>query len=406
MAPVETFADLIAPVSAADFFRNHWEKTYLHCENAPDRFAQYFSVDAMDRWMASVRSGPSNSILFKREENGERKTDRYRPEELRFGLAYEALSRGSSVVLNQVEDYHSVAGLAKSLAADFHATIGVNAYFTPPNAKTFPIHTDEHDVLVLHLHGEKVWHIHDLSFLQVDLPQKQHLKLPAEWYQRTETPEIAKVRLTPGDLLYLPRGMPHYAVATDSACLHLTVSITPLYWMDVLKIATEHVAARSEELRRVLPPGFVAGSDEEQMEQMRRQYQEARDAFLEHATFDDVLAAVRRNRVTHQSFPADGHLEDLLHADELTPETRVERRQGVLCVVDEILDPQQRPKATLFFGQQRFSGPPRLRRSFEFIRDRERFSVSEIPGLDANGQVMVAKRLVKDGLLRLASSEG
>jgi ribosomal protein L16 Arg81 hydroxylase len=399
---VESFRDLITPLSVNDFFANYWEKTFLHLQHGPGRFFNYFSLRDIDIWLASVRSGLPDSIVITAPEGAETRTERHRPREIGIDVAYAAFAKGCSLILNHMEDWPSLLGLVKALGRDFHADIGVNAYLTPKGARTFPIHTDEHDVLILHLEGEKIWRLHEFSLLQLGLSQKKYLKFSKEWYGRTETPLLAEICLKPGDLLYIPRGMPHYAIAQDSACLHLTVSITTLYWMDFLKIAAEHAAIYSQDLRRALPPGFV--DSEEICNRMRDTFREVMKAFQEVTSFDEVLAAVKRNRVTFQGYPSDGHFVQLLEPEELTIDSAVERRRDVLCVVGEIFDRERNTRMAIWFGNQHVSGPMHLRRALEFIRDNVKFRVSEVPGLDEKGQLTLVRRLLKEGLLRRATA--
>ena len=316
---VESLQSLIAPLSVDDFLAQYWEKTFVHLHNEPDRFSKYFSLRDVDTWLASVRSGLPDSVMITAPEGFEARTERYRPREIGVDAVYGALARGCSLVLNHMEDWPSLLGLVKGLGRDFHADIGVNAYLTPKGARTFPIHTDEHDVLILHLQGEKVWHLHEFSVLQLPLSQKKNLRFSQEWYGRTQTPQLAEILLKPGDVLYIPRGMPHYAVAQESACLHLTISITHLYWLDFLKMAAEYAAIQSQDVRRALPPGFV--DNEEICERMRLTFQQVMKTFQEVASFDEVLAAVKRNRVAFQGYPAEGHFTQILEPEELTVES-------------------------------------------------------------------------------------
>lgn len=399
MKAAESFSDLIAPVSIDEFLENYWEKRFLHLQDKPARFSKYFSLQDIDSWLASVRPGLSDGIMITAPEGAEERTERYRNRDIGVDATYAAVSRGSSLVLNHMEDWPSLLGLVKALSREFHADIGVNAYLTPKRARTFPIHTDEHDVLILHLEGEKVWRLHEFSLLQIHLSQKKNLAFSKEWYGRTQTPLLAEIRLKPGGLLYIPRGMPHYAVAQDSACLHLTVSITPLYWMDFLRIAAECAAVHSQELRTALPPGFV--DNEEICDRMRRTFPQIMKAFQE-VPFDEVLATVKRNRATFQGFPSDGHFAQLLSPEEITLDSEIARRRDVLCVVDQVFDHNRNPQAAILFADQRVSGPLHLRRALEFIRDHPRFLVKEIPGLDEKGQLTLARRLIREGLLQRA----
>ncbi len=87
-------------------------------------------------------------------------------------------------------------------------------------------------------------------------------------------------------------------------------------------------------------------------------------------------------------------------AEGLTVDSEVERRPDVLCTVAEVFDAERNRQSTIFFGDGRLSGPPHMLRALEFIRDRNRFRVSEIPGLDAKGKLVLARRLIAEGLLR------
>jgi hypothetical protein len=394
----ESFSDLIAPLPVEEFLAHYWEKTYLHQSKGADRFADYFSISDMDQWLSSVRSGLSDSIVIAAPEGAEARRTAYRPGDFSVELAYLALARGSSIILNHLEDWPTIAGLSKALARDFHAEIGVNAYCTPKQGRTFPIHTDEHDVLVLHLAGEKVWRLHEFSLLQLRLPQKKNLSFPEDWYGRTQTPLLSEVRLRPGDLLYIPRGMPHCALAQESTCLHLTISITTLYWMDFLKLAVEDATTHSQALRSALPPGFV--ESETVCERMRETFSQVLAAFQREVSFERTLAVARRDRARLQHFPADGHLAHMSELEGLSADTEVERRRDVLCVVDDTFDVDRTPKVALYFANQRVAAPPRVRRSLEFIRETPRFRVRDIPGLDENGQLVLVRRLLLEGLLR------
>ena len=394
--------ELISPVSVDDFLDQYWEKTFLHVSGDSDRFSDLFSIGEIEHWMASNKSGPANSVVLTTNVGDTVETQRFRPEEARFADICAGIARESSLVLNHMGNYPSLIGTVKALSGFFQAEVNINAYLTPRNGKTFPIHTDPHDVLILHLAGEKIWHLHEFSVLQGDLKQKKNMEFTEEWYGRTETPEIAEVRLKPGDVLFMPRGMPHYAVATDSVCLHLTISIVPIYWMDVIKVMGEMAAVKSQDFRKAVPPGFV--EDDTLIDGMRDHYKALMKQFGEMLSFDEVLATLRRNRINYQAFPPDGHAEQMTRLPELTIDSEVERRPDVLCAVDEVFDTQRNKKAAIFFGYQRVTGPLHLMNAFQFIRTNKKFRVSDIPGLDEEGQTTIARRLLVEGLLRLSSS--
>lgn len=393
---VKTIGDLIAPFSVDQFFTNYWEKTFLHVQNGSNRFSNFFSLRDIDSWLAST---PGN-LFIKAREGYEARTESFKPQEISLSIAYAALARGCSLILDRLEDRPSLQGLVKALEKDFNASITVEAFLTPQEAKPFSVHAAGYDLLVLQLEGERIWQLHEFSLLQFNPSQKKNFKFPLEWYGRTKTPVFAEVCLRPGDVLFIPRGMPFQAISQQGTCLHLDFSITSLLWMDFLKIAAECAALHSQEVRRALPPGFV--ESQEICEHMRRTFEEVMKVFQEVTSFDEVLAAVKRNRVTRQDFPPDGHFTQLVDSAEITADSEIERRQNILCFVEEVIDINRKPRAAIFFGKEHVTGPPGLRRAMEFIRDHPRFRVSEIPGLDEKGQITLTRRLIQEGLLRRA----
>ncbi|HEY4592363.1 MAG TPA: cupin domain-containing protein [Thermoanaerobaculia bacterium] len=396
----QSFETLIDPVTPDAFFKDYWEKQHLHLErNRPSLYDDLFSLGDVDRWILSTRqTDQTDAILVAPPEGTEVSQQRYRAGELPIEVAYEVFTKGYSLVLNRLENtWQPVARLTEMLGQVFCARIGVNAYLTPVGSKTFPVHIDNHDVFILQVYGEKVWQLHEFEHLPIYyLEYREYLKLPSFWNEPGSFPHRAEIRLRPGDLLYIPRGMPHCARAIDSTSLHLTASINPLYWTDFFKAAVEQTCFDVPLLRRALPPRFV--SDPEAREAMRRDFLAALALFTEKVSFEETLGVVTRRQIHRQGFPQDGHLAQLLRLAEVALDSRIERRPGILCAVE--VSPRQ-DTCRIRFGPTYVRGPIRLRAAMEFICDHERFRVSDLPGLDDSGKVVLARRLVGSGLLRL-----
>jgi Cupin superfamily protein len=87
-------------------------------------------------------------------------------------------------------------------------------------------------VLILQIDGEKKWFVYRETVLYPtsDIPSSKQL-------QPTEPPYLECV-LKAGDLLYIPRGHWHYAIANEQPSLHLTVGIEPQTGLDWLRWIT------------------------------------------------------------------------------------------------------------------------------------------------------------------------
>ncbi len=403
MKKVTSLESLIDPVPPQEFLANYWENTFLYLpRNRSDRFEDLFSLRDVDHWIRSTRSGLPDSVLTTPPDGAESGAQRYRPQDVAVDNIYESFANGHSVVLNYLEDsWPPLFDLVTSLGQAFSANIGVNMYLTPKGSKTFSLHTDDHDVFVLQVQGEKAWRLHELRNLGVmRLDYKKDLAFTSDWGQsRLEGPVLAELTLRPGDVLYIPRGMPHCAVAKDATSLHLTISITPLYWMDFLKAAVEQAAVQSPELRRALPAGFI--DKPAAVAAMKQQFEKVMEAFQANLSFEGALGVVTKNRVRAQGFPQDGHFAQLNDLEGLNVDSVLERRNGISCAVDHYED----KFSNIRFGARHVRGPGRLREAFDFIRDHKQFRVGELPGLDDQSRLVIARRLIREGLLRFAAQQ-
>jgi ribosomal protein L16 Arg81 hydroxylase len=394
------FEDVIAPVSAHEFFAHYWEKTFLYnARDEPGRFNGLFSLGDVDRWLLATREGQPDSILITPPEGSQAWKRKHRPRDLAVDEAYELFAKGHSLVLNHLEDsWAPVAGLVSGLREAFCAEVGINVYVTPKGSQTFPVHTDDHDVFILQVQGEKIWRLHEMAQLSAErLQYRQDLCFTSDWGKsRVETPQIAELRLRPGNVLYIPRGMPHCAVARDELSLHLTISLRPLSWIDFFKAALEQASIHAPELRKSLPPGFFTGPTAD--EATHRAFVAALEAFQTHLSFEETHQVVSRSRVRALGFPPDGHFEQLASLPDLVLDSMLERRPGILCTVEI----SESNFAHIRFGGQHVRVPGRLREALEFIRDNPRFQVSQIPSLDDQSRLVLARRLVREGLLRFA----
>ncbi len=389
------FAELIAPTSRAEFLSDYWEKAFLHGGAVSGAYTDYFSYRDIERWIRSTKDG----FFFVLHPEGETvRIESHQASSVAPRTVSNNYENGFAQILKMVGDWPSLQGLVSHLEGTFHTKVHVNVFLTPEGTRSHPTYTCNDNVFVLQVEGEEVWQLRELTVIQHDLTEKWHLEFPEEWMGRHQNRVVSEIRLRPGELLYIPRGMPHFAKAPENGMgLHLRVYVNSLTWVDFFKMAVEHAAVHSQDLRRSLPPGFV--ENDNLGAPMATNFRRLMDEF-QSVPFDQVLSAMRRNRVSHQGFPPDDFLGTRTRPEDLTLDSEVERRPDVLCTVEEIRDTVRRPRCALFFGDHQVNGPPSLLRAFEFIRDHKSFSVSDIPGLDEKGQLVLVRRLLSEGLLR------
>lgn len=108
------------------------------------------------------------------------------------------------------------------LQEHFHCLVGANVYLTPPKSQGFAPHYDDIEAFVLQIEGKKEWTLYE--------PRSEDEKLPRESSGNFEQGEIGEpylsVVLSPGDLLYFPRGFIHQAKTVENShSLHITLSV-------------------------------------------------------------------------------------------------------------------------------------------------------------------------------------
>ncbi|MEF9914314.1 MULTISPECIES: cupin domain-containing protein [unclassified Streptomyces] len=126
-------------------------------------------------------------------------------------------SLGATLVLDAVELLvPSVRALCGRLSASLGCPVDAVAFLTPPDRKGLSPHIDDEDVFVLQLSGTKQWTVHEQLR---PVPLTPGVLSPSALGPVALTP-----LLSPGDVMYVPRGTPHHAVSTGGHSLHLSLA--------------------------------------------------------------------------------------------------------------------------------------------------------------------------------------
>lgn len=397
-----TLERLLSPLTPAEFFERYWEERYLILRREdPSRYEGLFSFADVDRYLAIAAGHPSSHISL---VQAGQPVQRVRLADIPPSRIYAAFHGGATILLEGVDlCWPPLAALSAALRRALSARIHINAYVTPPGAQGAHLHPDIQDVFAVQLEGKKEWWIYAERVHEPTehLSYTRYLTDPSVKapYERDEAalPLAEKTILAPGDLLYLPRGVVHKAVASQGApSLHLSIGVTPVYWADVLKAAIEVATVRRPALCRALPPGFERRGTGELAAALRPAFREVLELLAEGDAFERTLDVLRRAQAAATPYAGDGHFEQILRVEEIGPETWLERRAIGGLVVSVSGD-----AASIQFGDAEVRGPKDLAPALGYIRDHHRFQVSDLPGpIAAKTKVVLAKRLVREGLLR------
>lgn len=164
---------------------------------------------------------------------------------------------------------NSIHALLHLLELEWGCMVGANAYLTPPgSSQGFAPHYDDIEAFCLQLEGKKRWKVYPPIHKAETLPRKSSPDYTEEDLKGIEP--VMDVVLSPGDVLYMPRGWIHQACTLpdgqreDGHSLHLTVSAMQQWaWVDLFEIllpeALNAAAASttSVALREGLPVRFL-----------------------------------------------------------------------------------------------------------------------------------------------------
>jgi hypothetical protein len=199
--------------------------------------------------------------------------------------------------------------------------------------------------------------------------------------------------LAPGDSLYIPEGFPHSASAQEQASVHVTIGILAVTWADVLKEAVRAIED-DPELRRPLPLGFATDDGALTVEVRRRL--DGISASIRALDAEDLARRMRHKVLTTRQPVLRGQIHRLLALDRTSDDSLVRRREGSICVL-EMIDGQ----FSVLLGDRQLQMPRWLEPAMALVAEGGVCSVSDLPGLDEAGRIVLARRLIREGLLEV-----
>ena len=146
--------------------------------------------------------------------------------------------------------------IAAGFAAALLGPIDIQVHATPAGRTGFGWHYDPEEVFVVQCAGAKEW----LVRRNTVNPDPVREAMPRDLQFQRESSPLLRVRLDPGDWLYIPGGWWHVATAAESDSLSLSIGIealTPLALLDALRADL----VRDPRWRRRLAPGVTAAGD-------------------------------------------------------------------------------------------------------------------------------------------------
>jgi hypothetical protein len=258
---IADLAALLHPVTPEKFFADHHDKAPLHVRGDPAKFAQVLSWRQINRLldMTHIWSGTSLKLVmdsqtippeqFCTRALGRDGAQLMQPD---AKLVQAWIAKGASVVMNDVDSLTpGLASVSNALEAAGLGKAQANVYISWRSHKAFRTHYDTHDVWAVQVEGEKDWNIWE-GRAEWPIPHPVFKGQPQSHHDEARGKLREVVRMKPGDLLYLPRGWYHDALAEADASVHVAYGVHAPLGMDVMNILLERVLYEPE-FRKPLP---------------------------------------------------------------------------------------------------------------------------------------------------------
>lgn len=170
------------------------------------------------------------------------------------------MAAGSTLILEHLHrTWRPIGDFCRRLGYELGRPIGANSYLTPPGAQGFGVHYDTHGAFILQIEGSKVWELHEpiTPFPLEDQRWREEMLSAADREALREKGPVARYELVAGDVLWVPRGWLHEVFTTETASLHVTLSVPELskHWLATKVFES---LAQDEEFRRDLPLDALA----------------------------------------------------------------------------------------------------------------------------------------------------
>jgi len=383
---------ILHPVTPEEFFADYYEKKPLLIRrNDPNYFAALLTFEDVDRVITTL--GLSHPAI---EATNAAKPISSSDYTFPSGMIdatrlYQQFADGATIILPQLHDRVApLAHLCRALEQEISARFQTNIYLTPGGEyQGFRTHFDSHDVFVLQVSGTKRWSTFDTP---IELPYRG-MRFDPDTTQAKDL--TAEFDLGPGDTYYLPRGVMHHAVTQAGGSLHVTLGVLHASWTDLLVESLAQVGLREPRFRHALPAGFAReGFDRTEA---KKRFRELLDRFVESADFDTALDYFASDLVSTRHPLIEGQMEQVMRLPTLTIDSIVGARPNLLFHFAEADE-----RITVSCCGRDTTMPSFAAPTLRDLLGKPRVRVGDLAGeLDDAGKVVLARRMILEGLARL-----
>jgi ribosomal protein L16 Arg81 hydroxylase len=363
-------------------------------------FSDLFSPDAVDTLVSDrgirtpfARMAKEGTVLGAGRFTGSGGFGAEIPDQVDADKVLREFTDGSTLVLQGLHrTWQPIAEFTRQLVADVGHPSQVNAYITPASSRGFDPHYDVHDVFVIQIAGEKRWTIHEPVYRDPLADEPWTDRKDAVTERATHAPYLEET-FAPGDVLYLPRGWIHSATALGDFSIHLTIGVSAHTRSELAERMIARLSA-SPSLRAALPMG-VDRLGPDRMQALVREATADLVELLGSDDFGDDIAAEAAADFARAGRPEPVRPLAVVSAlGELDADSVVSTRKGLAVTV------ARTPSQVIVRAQgHSVRLPIEAAAAVEILAAGESVRIGDLPRLDTESAIVVARRLVREAIL-------
>src|ERR687891_1831614 len=253
--PAFSFDEIMAPLGVERFRAEYEGKKPLHLKGSPDKFAEVMTFAKLGDILSQATIWSQSSLQLVLDKKpiptasycataaGRDGGQVMRPDP---DKVQEYLKRGATLIANDIDHLNrGMTAFAHAMEQELGGMVQGNLYLSSRRRQGFAAHFDTHDVYAAHVEGTKTWYVYE-GRAQDPIAHPMFKTLGREHHEKAKGAKVMDVPMEPGDLLYLPRGQYHDALADEGGTVHIAFGVTYPIGMDVVSFLFDRVAALPE----------------------------------------------------------------------------------------------------------------------------------------------------------------
>lgn len=260
--PLESLEALLSPIERTRFLTEYYCRAPLHIRGDAQRFPSLLSWDALNRVMTRQRPRrpplrlARDGKIIRQEDFAAKETnaagDLWRVD---FRVVRRLLEAGATLIIDRIDEAHEpLADFCRMLEWELGSYVFADAFASWHNTQGFPTHWDVEQVLVVQLIGTKRWRLFKPERLHPTKEDKVRINRPP-----TEVFWEDDVRA--GDVLYIPGGWWHDALAVGGRSLHVAFSLFAATGLTVVNALLREL--QEDQLARTPLPRFASEAEQQ-----------------------------------------------------------------------------------------------------------------------------------------------